>query len=124
MSVLGGVAVGLSDEGLGWTGVDFGNSDRYDLFTFGSADETGTRRSTSPNYPWRYTYASIGLTSGLDIGFLAKQLGHSLTVFQTTYAKWLDREEDRAKLDRYYNWTKVGQIDEYHLETRIERPET
>ena len=42
MSVLGGVAVGLSDEGLGWTGVDFGNSDRYDQVTFGSADEKGT----------------------------------------------------------------------------------
>lgn len=36
-----GVAVGLSDEGLGWTGVDFGNSDRYDQVTFGSVDEKG-----------------------------------------------------------------------------------
>ena len=33
------------------------------------------------------------------VQFLAKQLGHSLSVFETTYAKWIDREEDREKLN-------------------------
>ena len=62
-------------------------------------DRTNTPRSTSPNYPWRHTYASIGLISGLEPAFLAKQLGHSLSVFETTYAKWIDRDEDREKLN-------------------------
>ena len=63
-------------------------------------EKTGIRRSSSPNYPWRHTYGLVGLTSGIEPAFLAKQLGHSLTMFETTYAKWLDREDDRAKLER------------------------
>jgi integrase len=61
--------------------------------------QTNTRRSQSPNYPWRHTYASIGLISGLPPAFLAKQLGHTLSVFETTYAKWIDRSEDRELLN-------------------------
>ena len=63
-------------------------------------EQTGTRRSTSPNYPWRHTYASIGLTSGLPPAFLAKQLGHSLTVFQGNYAKWISSRSDRKLLKK------------------------
>jgi integrase len=55
------------------------------------------RRRGGP-YPWRHTYASIGLTRGARPAFLAKQLGHTLQVFYSTYARWIESEDDRAQL--------------------------
>jgi integrase len=52
-------------------------------------DATGVRRSSSPNYPWRHTYASIGLTNGAEPAWLAKQLGHSLQMVHGVYATWI-----------------------------------
>jgi integrase len=43
----------------------------------------GVRRRSGP-YPWRHTYASVGLTNGAAPALLAKQLGHSLQMFFTT----------------------------------------
>ncbi len=62
-------------------------------------EATGVRRSRQPNYPWRHTYASIGLTNGADRGFLAKQLGHTLAVFYSTYASWITTDSDREKVE-------------------------
>ena len=64
-----GVAVGLSDEGVGWTGVDFENSDRYDLITFGSADD----RTTLQSVPVETT------TEEIIRGFLTAQSSGNLT---------------------------------------------
>ena len=59
---------------------------------------TGVRHRTGP-YPWRHTYASIGLTSGADPIWLSKQLGHSVQVFYSVYARWIDNEDkDNAEL--------------------------
>jgi integrase len=61
-------------------------------------EATGIRHRTGP-YPWRHTYASIGLTNGLDHAWLAKQLGHSLQMFYGVYAKWIDTSKrDREEL--------------------------
>lgn len=46
-----------------------------------------------------HNYASVGLVSGLEPAFLAKQLGYCINVFEKTYARWIDRDEDREKLD-------------------------
>jgi len=51
-------------------------------------------------YPWRHTYASIGLTNGAQPAFLAKQLGHSLQVFFSVYADWIAGDGDRAQLEK------------------------
>lgn len=69
---------------------------------------TGVRRSRQPNYPWRHTYASIGLTNGLEPAFLAKQLGHTLAVFYSTYATWIDSDTDREKVERVFAEPKSG----------------
>ena len=53
---------------------------------------TEIRHRTGP-YPWRHTYASIGLTHGVEPAWLAKQLGHSLQMFYTVYAEWIDSSE-------------------------------
>ncbi len=60
------------------------------------------RRSTQPNYPWRHTYASIGLSEGAKPGFLAKQLGHTLAVFYSNYAAWIDTDTDRETLEQAF----------------------
>ncbi len=60
--------------------------------------QTGVRRRTGP-YPWRHTYASVGLTNGPAPAFIAKQLGHSPQMFFTTHAKWISTEGDREQLN-------------------------
>jgi integrase len=50
-------------------------------------------------YPWRHTYASIGISEGVAPAFLARQLGHSLETFYRTYADWISADQDRAQRD-------------------------
>ena len=60
--------------------------------------KTGIRHREGP-YPWRHTYASIGLTNGAEPAWMAKQLGHSLQMFYTVYAEWINSEDrDQAEL--------------------------
>lgn len=51
-------------------------------------------------YPWRHTYASLGLMAGVEPAFLARQLGHSLEVFYRTYATWIRGDQDREQMAR------------------------
>ena len=48
-------------------------------------------------YPWRHTYASIGISAGAEPAFLARQLGHALETFYGTYAQWLSHNQDRTQ---------------------------
>jgi len=68
--------------------------------TFRRAHESMRIRHRKGPYPWRHTYASLGLTAGVKPAFLAKQLGHSLNVLLKTYARWIDDDGDRAELAR------------------------
>jgi integrase len=72
-------------------------------------EKTGVRRSKQPNYPWRHTDASIGLTSNAEPAFLAKQLGHTLAVFYSTYASWIETETDRKTVERVFADPKLAQ---------------
>jgi len=54
-------------------------------------------------YNMRHTYATIGLMSGVKPGFMASQMGHSLRMFFTVYAKWIsgaDDDREMAKLEQ------------------------
>ena len=54
-------------------------------------------------YAMRHTYATLGLMSGVKPGFMASQLGHSLRMFFTVYAKWIssaDDDREMAKLEQ------------------------
>lgn len=54
-------------------------------------------------YSMRHTYATMGLMSGVKPGFMANQLGHSLRMFFTVYAKWIsssDDDREMAKLEQ------------------------
>lgn len=51
-------------------------------------------------YNMRHTYATTMLMAGLNPAFCAKQLGHSVQVFHTTYTRWIDGERDDIEMAR------------------------
>ncbi|MBL0793692.1 tyrosine-type recombinase/integrase [Pseudomonas sp. B7] len=60
-------------------------------------------------YDTRHTYATMCLMSGMNPAFIAAQLGHSVQVLLSTYAKWISSPSDWAeleKLDRLESGTK------------------
>ena len=51
-------------------------------------------------YNMRHTYATVMLMAGMNHSFCAKQLGHSIEMFQRTYSKWIDGQQDDTEMDR------------------------
>lgn len=65
-----------------------------------------------PQYNCRHTYATMCLMSGMNPAFIAGQLGHSVQVLLTTYAKWLNSANDwseLAKLEKQVIGTELVQ---------------
>ncbi|HEY7823802.1 MAG TPA: tyrosine-type recombinase/integrase, partial [Acidimicrobiia bacterium] len=60
-------------------------------------EATGVRLRTRA-YPWRHTFASLALTAGVRPALVAEQLGHSLQMLLSTYARWIPADDDRAEL--------------------------
>lgn len=53
-----------------------------------------------PPYNTRHTYATMLLMSGARPAYVAKQMGHSVEVLLTTYARWLDGDRDDIEQQR------------------------
>ena len=53
-----------------------------------------------PCYNTRHTYATMMLMADLNFAFCASQLGHSIVMFTTTYAKWLNGKQDREEIKK------------------------
>jgi len=51
-------------------------------------------------YDTRHTYATMCLMSGMNPAFIASQLGHSVQVLLSTYAKWISSPSDWAELEK------------------------
>ena len=51
-------------------------------------------------YDTRHTYATMCLMSGMNPAFIAAQLGHSVQVLLSTYAKWISSSGDWAELEK------------------------
>lgn len=51
-------------------------------------------------YQMRHTYATAMLMAGMTPAFCAKQLGHSVEIFHSTYARWIDGERDDLEMAR------------------------
>lgn len=51
-------------------------------------------------YNTRHTYATLCLMSGMNPAFIANQLGHSVEVLLSTYADWLNSDDDWKQLDK------------------------
>lgn len=51
-------------------------------------------------YNMRHSYATQMLMAGMNPAFCARQLGHSVEVFLSTYARWIDGERNGAEMAR------------------------
>lgn len=49
-------------------------------------------------YDTRHTYATMCLMAGMNIAFIANQLGHTVEVLLSTYAEWINSAEDWSEL--------------------------
>jgi integrase len=58
-------------------------------------------------YDTRHTYATMCLMSGMNPAFIAAQLGHSVQVLLSTYAKWISSPNDWSELEKL-NLTESG----------------
>lgn len=63
-----------------------------------SLKRLGIRRRRQ--YDCRHTYATMCLMANMKVGFIANQLGHSVQMLLSTYAKWLNSASDWAELDK------------------------
>lgn len=56
-------------------------------------------RYRSP-YQTRHTYATMMLMAGVAPAFAAKQMGHSIQMFLSTYARWIDGQANDLEMDK------------------------
>ncbi|MBC3497305.1 site-specific integrase [Pseudomonas sp. SWRI100] len=63
-----------------------------------------------PQYNCRHTYATMCLMSGMNPAFIAGQLGHSVQVLLTTYAKWLNSAND---------WSELAKLEQQVIGTEL-----
>jgi len=63
-----------------------------------SLGRLGIRRRRQ--YDCRHTYATMCLMANMKVGFIANQLGHSVQMLLSTYAKWINSTSDWAELDK------------------------
>lgn len=66
-------------------------------------------------YNMRHSYATAMLMAAMRPAFCAKQLGHSVEIFLTTYAKWIDGDQNEREMARLESelsparpWTDVN----------------
>lgn len=72
------------------------DADRYNSLWRAALQAAGVRYRRA--YNCRHTYASLGLKAGAKPAFLADQLGHTLPIFYSVYARWIRDASDRAEL--------------------------
>ena len=67
-------------------------------------------------YDTRHTYATMCLMSGMNPAFIASQLGHSVEMLLSTYAKWISSSSDWRELEKLTprvelapNWPKTDE---------------
>jgi len=59
-------------------------------------------------YNTRHTYATMMLMAGLTPAYCAAQLGHSIEMFLTTYAKWINGDRNAAEQSRLERFMEAG----------------
>ena len=52
-------------------------------------------------YNMRHSCATDMLMAGMNHSYCAGQLGHSVDIFQRTYSKWIDGEQNEREMDRW-----------------------
>lgn len=51
-------------------------------------------------YDTRHTYATMCLMAGMNVAFIANQLGHTVEVLLSTYAEWINTDGDWTELNK------------------------
>ncbi|MDP3668090.1 MAG: tyrosine-type recombinase/integrase [Telluria sp.] len=62
-----------------------------------------------PQYNCRHTYATMCLMAGMNPAFIAGQLGHSVQMLLSTYARWINSTSDWDELAKLQIGTKLVQ---------------
>ena len=70
-----------------------------------------------PPYNCRHTYATIRLMSGMNPAFIAQQLGHSVQMLLSTYARWLNSSGDWDEMEKLLNGPGLAQATKAHRVT-------
>ncbi|RJG13472.1 hypothetical protein D3879_09560 [Pseudomonas cavernicola] len=65
-----------------------------------------------PQYNCRHTYATMCLMVGMTPAFIATQLGHSVQMALSTYARWMNSSID---------WTEIGKLEQSLTGTKLVR---
>jgi len=63
-----------------------------------AVDELAIRRR--PQYNSRHTYATMCLMASMNPAFIANQLGHSVRMLLSTYARWINSTNDWSEVDK------------------------
>lgn len=66
-------------------------------------------------YNCRHTYATMCLMAGMDPAFIATQLGHSVQMLLSTYARWINSSTD---------WVELGKLENSLIGTKLVQTET
>lgn len=53
-----------------------------------------------PAYNTRHSYATRCIMAGMNVAFIAQQLGHSVQMLLSTYGKWIHGEASRAEMSK------------------------
>ncbi|WP_268797560.1 tyrosine-type recombinase/integrase [Pseudomonas huanghezhanensis] len=53
-----------------------------------------------PQYNCRHTYATMCLMANMNPAFIASQLGHSVRMLLSTYARWINSKDDWSEVDK------------------------
>ncbi|WP_371924667.1 tyrosine-type recombinase/integrase [Pseudomonas sp. R5(2019)] len=53
-----------------------------------------------PQYNCRHTYATLCLMAGMNTAFIASQLGHSVQMLLSTYARWISSASDWNEMSK------------------------
>ena len=72
-----------------------------------------------PQYNTRHTYATMCLMAGMNPAFIATQLGHSVQMLLSTYARWINSTTDWQELDKLDTAYDSGRIG-----TKVVQPES
>lgn len=62
----------------------------------------------------RHTYATMCLMAGMNPAFIANQLGHSVQMLLSIYARWLNSSMD---------WSELGKLENSMIGTKLVRPD-
>ncbi|RON92246.1 hypothetical protein BK668_05535 [Pseudomonas fluorescens] len=66
-------------------------------------------------YNCRHTYATMCLMAGMNPAFIATQLGHSVQMLLSTYARWINSSTD---------WGELGRLENSLIGTKLVQTET